>query len=828
MPQAPVPPLGRKQELELLLERWNLAREGAGQVVLLSAGAGLGKSRLVEILAQHTETEARALLRCRCSPRHRTQAYAPLRDLLRRLESVRDAGRTKENPADPANPEERQRATLIARLSTLLSHTRQPSATALNLNPEGQSKKTLEEILGLFLDSAKRHPVLLVIEDLEWVDPSTLELLSHLVNRKPNVRLMVVLTYSPAFEPPWSRRAYFSLLSLGRLSRQQQMSLIEQLTHDRPLTLALRQEIIARADGVPLYVEELVALAQSDDPPSPLPMTLKQWLSERLKRLGKAQKVAQLAAAFGEEVAYEPLRAIADLDESELRSTLDQLMEAGILKRTDPARRADFAFKHLLIRDAIHDSLLDEPRRETHRRIAEMLQRQPLEDGKQEHELIARHYAEAGMAREAMAAWRAAAEQAMNSSANLEAAQRAREGLAQLMSLPQNDQRTASETCFQILLGAALGTAKGYAFPAAQTAYDRALELVWQTPRNPELLPALQDLANYYLARGHVRTAREIAEEALRRIGGPQGDEALPAAHRMLGFALLLEGDFSRAETSLTQSLAPYAVHRSLLSATPPSLGIPLAEALSHLSLAQWFLGRPREALKHSTDSLTLARRFNDPFTRVFTVYRACFLHVFRREPAATRELAHELVELSNRHGFLFFIAAGMFLEGQALTAQDRAAEGLQMMSGGLDGVWASGLEVGRPRNLALLAEACGRSELVDQGLSLIKEGLAAVEITGERHYESELHRIQGELLRLAGAPEEEIEESQLQALALARRQVSISLELRAAISLGRLWRLQDKPRQARELLAAVYEKFTEGFDTADLKEAEELLDDLK
>ena len=254
---------------------------------------------------------------------------------------------------------------------------------------------------------------------------------------------------------------------------------------------------------------------------------------------------------------------------------------------------------------------------------------------------------------------------------------------------------------------------------------------------------------------------------------------------------------------------------------------VSIAETLSHLSLAEWFLGRPSRALKHSTDSLTLARRSNDPHTKVFTVFRASYLHVLRREPAATRELANELIELADRHGFLFFIAAGMFLEGQALAAQDRAAEGLQMMSGGLDGVWASGLEVGRPRNLALLAEACGRAELFEQGLSLIREGLAAVEMTGEGHYEAELFRIQGELLRHSGAAEKEIEQSFLRALGLARRQGTVALELRAVISLSRLRRAQQESRRARELLAEVYGKFEDGFDTPDLKDAKALLDEL-
>ncbi|MCP3958818.1 MAG: AAA family ATPase [bacterium] len=821
MPQAPVKVFeGREQELELLLERWQHARDGDGQIVLIAAEAGLGKSRLIELFAERTE--ASTVLRGRCSPRYRTTAYAPLRDLLGRLETAREIGGEGDKAEGPPAPEERQRGTLIARLRTLLSGSRQRAGTALNLNPEGQPKKTLEELLALFLDSAKQHPMLLVIEDLEWADPSTLELLSHLVHRKPTASLMVVLTFASDFDPPWGQRAYFTSFVLGRLSRRQQESLLEALTRGKPLTSTQRAEILAIADGMPLMIEELVALAQTEDPPSPLPVTLAHCLTARLDSLGSARQMTELAAVVGDELAGDLLEDLSDLASSELRHAQERLVTAGILRRHGTA---GFAFEHLLIRDAIYDSVPEPTRRDAHRRIAEALAARPTENGGHEPELTARHYAEAGMTEEAVAAWRRAAEQAVKASALLEAAQRAREGLQLLESLADEKLRTAEETALQITLGAALGTANGYAMPEAQAAYDRALELAWQAPQAAGLAPAMQELASYYLSRGQVRAAREIAEEAVRRAGGSRQGRTLTTAHRTLGFALMLEGNFPRSEESLSESLGPYAADGSRQA--PQALGIPLAESLSHLSLASWFLGRPDQAVKQSADSLTLARRSGDPFSRVFTTYRACFLHVFRREPTATRELAHELVELANRHGFLFFIAAGMFLEGQALTAQSRAAEGLQMMSGGLDGVWASGMEVGRPRNLALLAEACGRSDLVEQGLSLIKEGLAAVEITGECHYEAELHRIEGELLLRSGVDDDEAEASFQQALTVARSQSSASLELRAAISLSRLWHRQDETSKARELLADAYGQFEEGFDTADLREAKELLDEM-
>ena len=826
---------GREQELEVLLERWESARDGAGQLVQLRAEAGFGKTRLVETLVERTVCDSRTLLSCRCSPRRCHTAFAPLHDLLWRLEMGPECRRA-ERLADPTHPGERLRATLVARLKTLLSTTVPNRMTALNLHPEGQSRKTLEALLELFLESAKRHPILWVVEDLDWIDPSTLELLKLLAHRKPNVSLMVVLTFGPRFEPAWGHRAHLTFLELDRLSRREEEALLDQLTLDKPLSPTLRREIIARADGVPLFLEELVRLARELEPPSPaaadalsgpkLPLNLKQSVAARLERLGEAADVARWAAVLGEELSYDQLLRVSGLDDDTLGQALDHLTAARILCR-ERGPSTDLAFRHPLIREAVQASLLQQPLREAHRRVVRILSEAFPDIAARDPERMARHYGEADMVAEAVDAWRAAAEKSVAQAANLEAAMRAQRGLELLEALPAGEDRSKEEIALRIALGTALGTAKGYAAPEAQAAYDRALELAWQAHPSCDLFSEMQAMGSYYLARGHVHTALAIAERAVGQIESQGESDVLSTSRRTLGFAQMLRGNLIDAESSLEKSQAPYAVHRSLMQATPPAIGIPLAETLSHLSLTRWLLGHPSQALKHSTDSLTLAKRFNDPFSRVFTIHRACFLHVFRREAIPTRELAHELVELANRHGFLFFIAAGMFLEGQALTAQGRAAEGLQMMSGGLDGVWASGMEVGRPRNLALLAEACGRSELVEQGLSLIKEGIAAVEITGEAHYEPELYRVQGELLRLQGAPEEEIEESLLQGLAIARRQSSRSLELRAAISLGRLWRSQDKARQAQELLTRVHDAFTEGFDTADLKEAKALIDEL-
>ncbi|MEM7582419.1 MAG: AAA family ATPase [Acidobacteriota bacterium] len=825
-------PEGRERELDLLLERWRLALDDSGQVVFVRGDAGSGKTHLLRAFEAHTSSPPRVFLRCCCVRDLQYTAFGPLHELLQELED-RPAGRTGSSDT----PEQTVRATLTARLKTLLAPRQYRPASALNLNPEGKAKKTIEALVTLFVEIAKRHPLILVVEDLEWLDPSTLEMLSQIVNRRPRVSLMVVLTFGPELTPPWGTRSHLTSLQLPPLTPESSELVVEQLAGRSPLPEPLKQRIVEWAEGSPFYLREMVRLAQSleldtaGNEKTGASSIFQEWLAAHMLQLGAAADLARQAAALGDQMPHELLRAVNHSSgKPDLAIELDRLIEAGLLIRNQEPRDL-LSFRHNLLRQAVLATLSLEGRQAAHRSAAKTLLASFPEAAERRPEIVAHHYQEGGMAMEAARAWCRAAEQAIRQAANLEAAARAQKGLELLATLPKDEARNAQEIALLIALGAALGTAQGYANPEAQASYDRAVELAWQTPKSSQLAVAMREMASYYISRGHIRTAREIAERALWHLDGSELTTEKATAHRNLGFAYLLAGDLANAKASLEESLQQPSARDTVAETTSQTISrdeiIAQAETLGHLALAQWFLGRPDRALEHSADALMLARRANDPFCRIFATYRASILHVLRREPVATRELAHELVELANRHGFLFFIAAGMFLEGQALTAQGRAAEGLQMMSGGLDGVWASGMEVGRPRNLALLAEACGRSELVEQGLSLIKEGLAAAEVTGESHYEAELYRIQGELLRFADAPVEEVLDSLTRARSLAREQGSRSLELRATISLSRQWQAQGQVPLALTTLTEIYHEFDEGTNTVDLQEARALLDNL-
>ena len=598
---------GRERELDSLAKAWQLTCDGAGQVATVSAADGVGKSRLIEVFVDRTAGEARAVLICRCSKQRRFTAFSPFVDLLHRLRADLDRsnaqGAQTERPGGSADPADRLRATLIARLTALVSPTRRHRASALNLNPEGRARKTLEELLGLFMEGAKRLPLLLVIEDLDWADPSTLALLELLVQRRLHVPWMTVLTFTPKLESPWSHRGHVTALELPRLSRREEEALFERLTVGQEIEPTWQREAIARADGTPLFLEEQARLIRQMDPStvgnhkggrsreqcSPLPTILKHWLAKRLERLGEAQDVARAAAVMGEELSRPQLASLLPLDAACLEDAIERLVGAKVLVRPGPS--TDLAFSHGLVREAIHDLIPEQPRQELHRQVVEVLS-QPAEDGashgagkvlaQPDLERIAYHHREAGMAIEAASSWLQAAEQAVDASANLEAAERAQQGLVNLETAADNEDKRALEIKLWIVQGAALGTAKGFAAADAVAAYERALELAWQAPSSANHFQALQELTSYFMSRGHISTAYETADRALK--GLDEGDvETLPVAQRALGFAKLLKGDFISAEADLKKSIAPYAVHRSLLQAMPPGLGIPMAATLSHL-----------------------------------------------------------------------------------------------------------------------------------------------------------------------------------------------------------------------------------------------------
>jgi TOMM system kinase/cyclase fusion protein len=840
------PLVGREPEMALLVERWAQVKDGLGQVVLLSGEAGIGKSRLVQVLTKQVAAEPQAWLTpYQCSPYYQNTALYPMIELLERLALQFER---------EESPEQKRRklegflvqlglplAEAVPLFAALLSLPLGADYAPLTVSPEQQKQQTLHALLTVLLRLAAQQPLLFVMEDLHWVDPTTLEFLSLLVDQGPTARILALFTCRPNFRPPWTGRAHLTQVTLNRLPRRQAAELTGRVAHGKALPPEVIEQIVAKTDGVPLFVEELTKmllesgfLQERDDryeltgplPPLAIPTTLHDSLMARLDRLAAVKALAQLGATLGREFSYELLQAVAPWDEDTLHRGLQQLVTAEFLYQRGLPPQATYLFKHALIQDAAYQSLLKSTRQQYHQRIAQVLEAQFSEATETRPELLAHHYTEAGVPAQALPYWQRAGQRAIERAAPLEAIAHLSKGLEILRTLVDSPERTQQELDMQLALGQAWMAAKGQGVPEVERAYTRARELCQQVGETPELFPVLLGLWRFYLVRAEYQTARELAEQCLSLAQRVHDPALLLGAHYALGATVYLLGELTPARAHLEQGLALYdrQQHHQLAFHYGMDLGV---WCLSYVAWHHWLLGYPEQALMRSHEALTLAQELSHPHSLASALDYAAFVHCYRREGHATQERAEAGMALASEKGFPQFVALGMIMRGWALAKQGQGEEGIAQLRQGLAAFRAAGAEISRSRDLGLLAEAYGEAGQTQEGLTVLAEAMAAVDTTGERYWEAELHRLKGELLRRRASPTEEVEACFQQALTVAQHQHAKSLELRAAVSLARLWQHQGRRADAHALLAPIYGWFTEGFDTADLQAAKALLEDL-
>jgi len=841
------PLVGREQEIGLLLERWAQVKEGVGQVVLLSGEAGIGKSRLVQVLKEQVAAEPQAWLTpCQCSPYYQNTALYPIIDLLERVALRFER---EESPQQKLRKLEGllvqyglPLAEVVPLYATLLSLPLSADYAPLHLSPEQQKQQTLQALLTILLRLAAQQPVLFVMEDLHWVDPTTLEFLSLLVDQGPIARVLALCTFRPDFSPPWTGRSHLTQMTLPRLPRQQATEMAARVAHGKALPPEVVEQVVARTDGVPLFVEELTKMVLESGllqeragryeltgplPPLAIPTTLHDSLMARLDRLAAVKSLAQLGATLGREFSYALLHAVSPWDEVSLQRGLHQLVEAELLYQQGLPPQATYLFKHALIQEAAYQSLLRSTRQQHHQRIAQVLEAQFPDTAETRPELLAHHYTEAGLPAQAIPYWQQAGQRAYERSAYMEAIAHLTKGLEVLTDLPDTPERARQELTLHITLGPALMAAKGLAAPEVERVYTRALVLCRQVGETPQLFPILIGLWRFHVVRAEYQTAHELEEWLLRLAQSIQDPALLLEAHRPQGQTLFLLGELVQARERLEQALALYnpEQHRSHAFLYGHDAGV---LCLSWLSLTLWVLGYPDQALKRSHDALSLARELAHLPSLAIGLQFASMFHQFRREGQATQERAEAAILLSTEQGMPQPLATGTILRAWALAKQGRAGEGLGQIHQGLAAYRATGAVWNQSNFLAMLAETYGDMEQREEGLTALDEALAMVARTGERFWEGELHRLKGTLLLARSAePQAEAEACFRQALDVVRRQHAKSLELRAAMSLSRLWQRQGKRDAARALLAPIYGWFTEGFDTADLQEAKALLEGL-
>jgi predicted ATPase len=812
-------------------------------VVLLSGDPGIGKSRLVQILKEYVANQPHICWECRSLSHFENTALFPLTDLFQRLLrfQAEDTPDTKLEKLEQALSQYRlpveESVPLFAPLLSLpIPENPYPP---LNLSAQRQRQKTLETIVALLLEQAEQHPVLFIVEDLHWTDPTTLELLNLVLDQTPTASLLMLLTCRPHFQPAWHHRSYLSEITVNRLSHAQMEQIVTGMTHGKTLPQEVLAQIVEKTDGVPLFVEEVTkAILESGQLKETdthyaltgsfhaltIPATLQDSLMARLDRLVTAKAVAQYAAVIGRQFAYNLLQAVSQLDDSTLQRELRRLVEAELLFQRGVPPQSTYVFKHALIQEAAYQSLLRSTRQEYHRRIAEVLAERFPETVENQPELLAHHCTEAGLTEQSVTYWYKAGQRAMERSAHVEAIAHLRQGLALLETLPETPERVQREVDMLIALGASLRTTRSYAAPEIKETYTRARQLCQHLDNPHQLIPVLRGLHGYYINRAELQTAQEMGEQLLALAQQAQDAVMQIIAHRAVGTTLFSLGVVADAHTHFMQGITLYdpKQHHTSAFLYAEDSGI-ICHSFSAWTL--WSLGYPDQGRARSQEAVTLAQQSAHPYSLSFALSVAAMFHQLCHEERCTQERAEVTISLTKEQGFPYWMAIGSLLHGWVLVHQGQAKEGIEQLRQGLIAYRATGAENLRPYFLALLAEAQGIIGEPEEGLTALAEALTLAESTGERWYEAELHRLKGVLLlQQNSANQAEAEACFHKALDIARSQQAKSFELRIATSLAKLWQQQDKRTEAHELLAPVYNWFIEGFDTADLKDAKALL----
>jgi class 3 adenylate cyclase/predicted ATPase len=843
--------VGRDEETELLLRRWSRAKSGEGQVVLLSGEAGIGKSRLAAALVERLAPEPHTRLRYFCSPQHTDSAFYPIIGQMARAAGLThdDSAKAKLDKLDALLAPSSisiEHAALFAEMLSLPNDDRYPSLDALT--PEQRRQRTLEALSSQMEALARQNPVLMSFEDAHWADPTSLEVFSRFVDQIATLRVLLIVTFRPEFEPPWIGRPHVTVLALNRLAQREVDAVIDRVVGNKLLPADIRQDIIERSDGIPLFIEEMTkavleaegqgaaeqTVAAIPSPARAVPASLHASLMARLDRLGAAKEVAQIGAAIGRDFSHALLSAVMRKPVAELEAALDRLIASGLLFRQGLPPHATYLFKHALVQDAAYGTLLREQRRTLHARIAETLEVQFAEVAENQPELLARHCTEAGLIEKAASLWGKAGQRSLARSALLEATEQLSRALGQIATLPATSVSRREQIKLQVALINALFHVKGYAAPETTAAVEQARLLIEQakalgeTPEDPLLLfSVLYGLWVANLVAFNSDVCVDLATQflSLAEKEGTTGPRML--GHQMIGISLQTSGDITGGRAHYDQAVALYdpMEHRPLATRFGQDSRVVV---LSRRSAALWLLGYPDAAFADAEHALIHAREIGHAASLMYTLGHGLFARYECGNYANATAAVDELIALAEKKGTLFWKGFGLMHQGCVCALNAQPSDAVRLITSGMDTRELTGATLWIPFFLSHLARAYTALGNFEDARRSIREAITTVERTKEGWCEAEVYRTASEIMLLG--PERDTTKAEAyfnHALTVARRQKAKTWGLRAAMSMARLWRDQGKRRQAHALLAPIYGWFTEGFNTRDLKEAKALIDAL-
>jgi predicted ATPase len=840
--------VGRQRELELLQQAWEQAKRGQGQIVAAVGEPGVGKSRLCYEFKLRAQRDGLVLETFSVS-HGKAYPYLPLIELLNtyfQLTPQDDDRRRREQVTGKVLTLDRHLEDTLPYVAALVG-VEEAAASLAQDDPQLRRRRTFEAITRLLLRESLNQPVLLLVEDLHWLDSETQAWLTLFSDRVASARLLLLVNYRPEFQHPWGSKTYYRQLRLDPLGSEEAHALLTALLGHSASVQPLTHFILAKTAGNPFFMEELVqtlvdqAILRRDPAGgmqlvSPvtsralaalqLPPTVQGVLAARIDRLPAAEKaLLQTLAVLGQEFAWSLLTHVTDQPDDELQRLLAHLHAEEFIYEQPAFPESAYTFKHALTQEVAYNAVLLERRRVLHERAAQAIEGLFTERLPEHYNALAHHYSRSGNTPKAVEYLHRAGQQAVERSAYADAMSHLTAALDLLTTLPESRMRSQQELAIQITLSMALRVTKGGGAAEVERLYTRARELCEQVGELPQLFRVLWGLWLVYYQRGAYQMMRTLGEQLLSLAQRLHDPDLLLEAHHALWATLFFGGELAAARPHLEQGLRLYEpqrhrAHAALYSGHDPGV---CCRAVAAPRL--WLLGYPDQAVASSRAAVALAQQLAHPLTLTIALYLAAILHHLCREALLTQARAEAGMTIATEQGFPQQLAYARTLQGWALAACGRGAEGLTQIQQGLAASQAIGAARDRPYHLALLAEVFAQGGQTTAGLEALAEALATLAKSGVRWWEAELHRLRGELLlQQAMAQPEEAEACFQRALDVARRQEAKSLELRAAMSLSRLWQQQGKRDEARELLAPIYGWFTEGFDTPDLQDTKALL----